>query len=197
MREKTIYVYQYDELTVSAKENARKWFAESLNEEFSYETECITENMQNVLEEKGYEGLDLHWSLSHCQGDGVAFYGRLTTEELVNLSERLLSDKDYQRLKLVGTLADFEIEISDTNNRYHHYNSMRVDIDDVQSLEDFPKIWELIEKLKNAIAEDIRNISRELEKQGYEEIAYYYSKESIEENIRANEYEFDVDGGRI
>lgn len=197
MKERTIFVYQYDELTVCAKENARKWFAESLSEEFSYETECITENMQNVLEEKGYEGLDLHWSLSHCQGDGVAFYGRLTTEELVNLSERLLSDKDYQRLKLVGTLADFEIEISDTNNRYHHYNSMRVDIDDMQSLEDFPKIWELIEKLKNAIAEDIRNISRELEKQGYEEIDYYYSKESIEENIRANEYEFDVEGGRI
>lgn len=197
MREKTIMVYQYDELTVSAKENARKWFAESLNEEFSYETECISENMQTTLENKGYEGLDLHWSLSHCQGDGVAFYGRLFTTDLVKLAERLLSDKDYQRLKLVGTLADFEIEIYDTNNRYHHHNSMKVFLDDVQSLEDFPKIWELLQKLERAIAEDVREVSKELEEQGYAEIEYYFSKESIEENIRANEYEFDVDGGRI
>jgi len=197
MEERTIFVYQYDELTVEAKETARKWFASALNEEFSHETECITQNLTDTLETKGYEGLDVHWSLNYCQGDGVAFYGRLTTDELVKLSERLLSDKEYQRLKLIGELADFEIEISDTNNRYHHYNSMRVDIDDMQSLEDFPKIWELLQKLKEAIHNDIREISRELEKQGYAEIEYYFSKEYAEMEIRANEYEFDVDGGRI
>ncbi|AXQ67686.1 hypothetical protein KIOSHI_265 [Bacillus phage Kioshi] len=197
MREEITFIYQYDELKAESKENAVKWFQETLNEEFTIESEQITENMKTTLENKGYEGLDVFWSLNHCQGDGVAFYGRLTTVELVSIAERLLSDKDYKRLKLVGTLADFEIEIYDTNNRYNHYNSMKVYLDDVQSLEDFPKIWELLQKLERAVSDDIREISKELEKQGYAEIDYYYSKEYAESEIRANEYEFDVDGGRI
>lgn len=183
---------------MSAKENARKWFEESLNEEFSYETECITENMQNVLEEKGYEDMDLNWSLSHCQGDGVAFYGTLFTTDLVKLAERLLSDKEYRRLKAIATGEDFSIEINQVGyGRYHHWNTMETYLNDEHVFSDYPKVWELLQKLERAVSNDIKDISRELEKQGYEQIAYYYSKESIEENIRANEYEFDVDGGRI
>jgi len=197
MEERIVFVYQYDELTVSAKDNAVKWFQEILNEEFTEESENITQDLTGTLENKGYEGMDVHWSLSHSQGDGVAFYGRLTTDELVNLSERLLSNNEYQRLKLVGELADFEIEISSTNHHYNHYNTMRVDLDDMQSLEDFPKIWELLQKLKEAIHNDIRGISRELEEQGYKQIDYYYSKEYAIDSIKANEYEFDVNGGRI
>ncbi len=197
MREEITFIYQYDELKAESKENAIKWFQDTLHEEFTIESEHITEDLTSALEEKGYEGFDLFWSLNYCQGDGVGFYGRLFTTDLVKLAERLLSDKDYQRLKLVGTLADFEIEIYDTNNRYNHYNSMKVFLDDVQSLEDFPKIWELLKKLERAIAEDIREVSKELERKGYEQIEYYFSKEYAEDEIRANDYEFDVNGGRI
>lgn len=197
MREEITFVYQYDELKAESKENAIKWFQDTLREEFTIESERITEDLTSALEEKGYEGFDLFWSLNHCQGDGVAFYGRLFTTDLVKLAERLLSDKDYQRLKLVGTLADFEVEIYDTNNRYNHYNSMKVFLDDVQSLEDFPKIWELLQKLERAISEDVREVSKELERKGYEYIDYYFSKEYAIDEIKANDYEFDVNGGRI
>lgn len=197
MEERTIYVYQYDELTVEAKENARKWFAESLNEEFSYETDCITEMFQNELEELGYNGMEVNWSLSYCQGDGVAFYGTLFTTELVKLAERLLSDKEYRRLKAIATGEDFSIEINRNSYRYNHYNTMETFLNDYHVFGDYPKVWELLQKLERAVSNDIKDISRELEKKGYKEIDYYYSKEYAEDSIRANSYEFDVDGGRI
>ncbi|AHJ87109.1 hypothetical protein BCP8-2_071 [Bacillus phage BCP8-2] len=197
MRIKEVKRYQYDELTVSAKETAREWFANSLNEDFSHESECISENMQTVLENKGYEGFDLNWSLSNSQGDGVAFYGTLFTTDLVKLAERLLSDKDYKRLKAIAKGEDFSIEINRCSYHYNHWNTMETYLNDEHVFGDYPKVWELLQKLEHAISNDIKEVSKELEREGYEQIEYYFSKEYAEDEIRANEYEFDVDGGRI
>ncbi len=198
MRIEQVEIYQYDELTVSAKENARKWFEESLNEEFSHETECITQDLTSALEEKGYEGLEVNWSLSHCQGDGVAFYGTLYTSEVLQIAKRLLSEKEYNRLEIISQCEDIVFEINNSGwGRYHHWNTMSVELIDVCYWEDYPKVWELLKKLERAIAEDIREVSKELERKGYEQIEYYFSKEYAEDEIRANDYEFDVNGGRI
>lgn len=198
MRIEQVEIYNYDELTVASKENAVKWFQETLNHEFSYETEYITQDFTSALEEKGYEGLEVQWSLNHCQGDGVAFYGTLFTTELVKLSERLLSDKDYKRLKAIAKGEDFSIEINRCNYHYNHWNTMETYLNDEHVFGDYPKVWELLQKLERAISDDIKEVSRELERKGYEQIEYYLtSKEYAEGEIRANEYEFDVNGGRI
>ncbi len=197
MRIEQVEIYQYDELTVSAKENARKWFEESLNEEFSHETECITQDLTSALEEKGYEGLEVQWSLNYCQGDGVAFYGTLFTTDLVKLAERLLSDKEYKRLKAIAKGEDFSIEINRCNYHYNHWNTMETYLNDEHVFGDYPKVWELLQKLEHAISNDIKEVSKELERKGYEQIEYYFSKEYAEDEIRANDYEFDVNGGRI
>ena len=42
----------------------------------------LTEDFQNQLAEKGFEAVKVFWSLGYCQGDGVAFYGRVYTEDL-------------------------------------------------------------------------------------------------------------------
>ncbi|WQZ49327.1 hypothetical protein Z3_11 [Bacillus phage Z3] len=197
MREEITFVYQYDELKAESKENAIKWFQDTLREEFTIESERITEDFTSALEEKGYEGLEVQWSLSHCQGDGVAFYGTLFTTDLVKLSERLLSDKEYKRLKAIAKGEDFSIEINRCNYHYNHWNTMETYLNDEHVFSDYPKVWELLQKLERAISDDIKEVSKELERKGYEQIEYYFSKEYAIEEIKANEYEFDVNGGRI
>ncbi|QFP93428.1 UNVERIFIED_ORG: hypothetical protein Xoosp15_163 [Xanthomonas phage Xoo-sp15] len=197
MREETVKFYKYDELSVDAKENAVKWFHETLNHEFTYENEQISETLETALENKGYKGFDLNWSLNHCQGDGVAFYGTLFTTELVKLSERLLSDKDYKRLKAIAKGEDFSIEINRCNYHYNHYNTMETYLNDEHVFGDYPKVWELLQKLESAVSDDIKEVSRELEKIGYSEIDYRFTKEYAEQEIENCEYEFTIEGGRI
>ncbi|WPF70251.1 hypothetical protein BCVP_CDS0223 [Bacillus phage BC-VP] len=197
MREEITFVYQYDELKAESKENAVKWFQDTLREEFTIESEHITEDFTSALEEKGYEGLEVQWSLNYCQGDGVAFYGTLFTTDLVKLSERLLSDKEYKRLKAIAKGEDFSIEINRCNYHYNHWNTMETYLNDEHVFGDYPKVWELLQKLERAISDDIKEVSKELERKGYEQIEYYFSKEYAIEEIKANEYEFDVNGGRI
>jgi hypothetical protein len=49
-------------------------------------------------------------------------------------------------------------------------------------------------QLEEDVKEWVEDMSRELEKQGYEEIEYRSSDEVIAETLRANGREFDEDG---
>ncbi|AWW69153.1 hypothetical protein C4O89_07515 [Mannheimia haemolytica] len=41
---------------------------------------------KHALVKAGFpDTLDMEYSLSHCQGDGVAFYGRLGTDDLMSI----------------------------------------------------------------------------------------------------------------
>jgi hypothetical protein len=53
---------------------------------------------------------------------------------------------------------------------------------------------ELREMVETAILDDIRDISKELERMGYKDIEYYTSDECFQETAEANDYEFFADG---
>lgn len=197
MRTENVNIYEYDELSVEAKEVARKWYTDSMNEDFSFESEQITESFTDELSELGYTDVEVNWSLSHCQGDGVAFYGTLYTQELLKIAKRLLSERDYNRLEVIGECEDVSVEINRSGwGNYHHWNTMSVELVDAHCWEDYPKVLELLEKLVEEIEKDVVTISKRLEEQGYAEIDYRFSKEAIEESIRVNAYEFTEDGNR-
>jgi len=46
------------------------------------DAEFLTEDFKTQLAERGFEETDVYWSLGYCQGDGVAFYGRVHGESL-------------------------------------------------------------------------------------------------------------------
>ncbi|UXQ88869.1 hypothetical protein Thu_253 [Bacillus phage Thurquoise] len=186
--------YKYDELTVASQENAVKWFQEVLVEESTEESENIMQEFSTILENNGYGGFDQHWTFNNFESDGVMFYGILFTTDLVKISERLLSDKEYKRLKAIAIGEDFSIEIY--NNNYNERNMVTY-LNNEHVFSDYPKVWELLQKLERSVSVDMLEVRKQLEKLGHDKISYYRTKEYAISEIRNCEYKFDEDGGRM
>lgn len=159
----------------------------------------LTEDFKEQLAERGFENVDVYWSLGYCQGDGVAFYGRVWAQDL--------KEKDFEAKTLIERLEragdDIAIEITGANNHYHHWNSMTVEIEFDSELEDedLPSrlkiarpVWR--EKFEKYLSEKVKEISRELEKSGYAEIEYQTSEETIRADLSERDHLYDKDGER-
>lgn len=210
MREHVINLYKFDELSPEAQEKAIQKWRDSMD--WSIESEWITEIFQNKLAELGYPTDDISWSLNYCQGDGVAFYGDV---DVPFVAKRILRGDD---LILFNNLVEENLAVSvniyrnSFGHRYSHWNTMEVDIDgdDLDTMmsylygdldsdsdeytEKCDEIESMLITLRDGISDEIKSVSRELEKLGYEMIEDYQSDESISETIRINEYEFKEDG---
>jgi hypothetical protein len=139
------------------------------------DAEFLTEDFKAQLAERGFEETEVYWSLGYCQGDGVAFYGRVYPESL--------KEKDARAKRLIDALVaagdELYIEITGERGHYHHWNSMTVEIEFENEADDddLPARLKIArpalrENLEEYLAERVREISRELEKSGYAEIEY-------------------------
>jgi hypothetical protein len=201
MREEMVKVCQFSELSEGAKEKAREWFKDRMNEGFDFEAEQITEDFSYELEELGYPTEDIRWCLSHVQGDGVAFYGDINYDGFLKISDRLLNDDDVKLLR--NNLDNIGINIKIYSNDYHynHFNTMSLETDvriyfDEEKEELSNKITCIIDDLIDSIKDEIKVVSKRLARVGYEQIDYFHSNTYIDETIEANEWEFTEDGER-
>src|SRR5699024_8727851 len=99
MRTEMVKIYQLEELSKEAKERAIERHRNYIHENFYPYSEYITANFQYELNNLGYPTDDIVWSLSYCQGDGVAFYGHINKDDLYKIVERnreSLSDTHYE-----------------------------------------------------------------------------------------------------
>ena len=163
------------------------------------DAEFLTEDFKTQLAEFGFEETEVFWSLGYCQGDGVAFYGRVHPESL--------KEKDRQAKRLIAALEaagdELYIEIAGKNSHYHHWNSMTVEIEFENEIddEDLPARLKIArpalrENLEEYIADKVKEISRELEKSGYAEIEYAHDEDSIREELPEREHLYERDGAR-
>ncbi len=190
-RQAQITVFRYEELDAKVKEKIRDQYrrdqSEEVNEHF------LKDRFIEVLEEKGYPTSDIHWSLSSSQGDGVAFYGKVDTDGLAKIVARLAaSDPTTQKDSLVGWQTKVSMLINKTafSHRYSHSRTMDVAL----FAEDEPFEDDTFDRLSEAVLEDVRSTSRELEALGY---ALLYPKETDEdtdEDIAALDREYTIDG---
>lgn len=82
---KVFNVYDYTELSESAKEKVREWYLDD-----DLRPEMFTESIDIWLSEnfKNSE-LKVQYSLNYCQGDGLNIYGKVYLDELYEkVSER-------------------------------------------------------------------------------------------------------------
>ena len=163
------------------------------------DAEFLTEDFKTQLAEYGFEEAEVYWSLSCCQGDGVAFYGRVYPESL--------KEKDRQAKRLIDALHtagdELYIEITGANSHYHHSNSMTIEIEFENEIddEDLPARLKIArpamrENLEKHLTERVKEISRELEKSGYAEIEYRTGETAIREELREREHLYEKDGTR-
>lgn len=108
----------------------------------------LEQHFRRTLKNLGYpDDLKIEWSLGYCQGDGVAFYGRIGLDEIHALLQRLygpqscpgnaiarvknlLMKKTFNDMFFVlsefGDGAEVEITRNSSGNHYSHYNTMNL-----------------------------------------------------------------------
>lgn len=210
MRKHTIALYKFNELSPEAQQRAIQRWRESMD--WNIESECITESFEERLRELGYPTDNIEWGLSYSQGDGVAFYGDV---DVPKVAQRILEGDD---LILFNSLVEENLTVTvniyknSFGYHYSHYNTMEVELDgdgidtmidclyeDLDSdsdeyAEKYDEIGSMLITLRDGISDEIKDVSRQLERDGYAQIEYYESDEAIRETIEANEYEFEADG---
>jgi hypothetical protein len=197
MKTKTINIYQFNELTEEAKENAIEKYRENNEGDFDF----FEDTMKDLLEHHTpFKDLKMSYSLSYSQGDGVSFKGALSLEEI--LEADLITKAEYKYLeKQMDEGRSLEISIEKHDSRYSHEYTMYGQIIFETYPEDHYKTVEKLQSLEERIEENLteyaREKAREIEKIGYEEIEYINSDEYIIEQIEHNEYEYDEDGDQI
>ncbi len=186
------------ELSESAQDAAIEEERE-VGERFDWDDAGIlTEDFKMQLAERGFPDVEVFWSLGYCQGDGVAFYGSVYPTDLM--------EKDPNAKKFIEALeraGDYlSIGIFGENNHYHHPNSMTVEVElECETDEEIPARLKIArpvlrEDFQSYLAEKVKEISRELEKSGYDEIEYRQSEELIRAELPEREHLYEKDGTR-
>lgn len=209
-KEITIMTYEIDELSDEAKEKALAWARKDLSFDDN-DADMLTEAMiEGPMADAGVVGPELQWSLSCCQGDGVAFYGDVDIEKLKEKHPDVKTRLDeLQKFDIVCV----DIKIICTNYSYNHYNSMGVDIDhesiqlenDFDSTEAWQEAYRKVEDRVDTIVVELgkyilkvcQELSKKLEKMGYTEIESRSIDSYLIESIKVNEYHFTKEGNRL
>ena len=174
MKQKTIDIYEYSELSPEAKEKALQHFRENnfdtygLQVHLDNEIEALLEKyaIEPIEDVKGYPSkyAKIYFSLAHCQGDGVMFEG-------------------------VFAWKKYRVNIKHSGHYYHSYSKHIeiqerkrpwFDIDNDEVYVEFEKIYQII--------------CSELVEEGYRHIDDMESEECFIEVCNANEWTFRSDG---
>jgi hypothetical protein len=156
MNEYTVRRYSFSELNEEARDKAitdtRNRLLEWLGEnEITDHLECQLEEDLGSLP----DDITIAYSLSYCQGDGVALYGRIYKSEAPDLS---WPEGSYY----------IDLVRNSWSNYYSHYNSFNVELSDEND--------EPIDLSGSSIEEQLRLLCKKLEKLGYR----YIEKETNE-----------------
>ena len=194
--------FSYDKLSDDAKEVAREWYRDQLaNDPMDHLHELLDDSLRH---DHGLDDCRLSFSLSYCQGDGVAFEGKPDIDEWAKRDDGIKARMAAMTIEAVSTGAEWELCVSIAHEgRYSHWNSMQVHVEINDYYEDNLRNadpWEEIEldrmaaELEEYLNEAVKEISRKLEALGYDEIEYQQSDEVIEGLLSDSTYLFDEDG---
>ena len=184
----------FPRLSAQAKARALDWGRKSVMEDVGFRPDKLTQDIQGYVAEKhGLSADKVYWSLGHCQGDGVAFYGSIDLDPLKQKQPEVAAI--YARLRLLGVSCYLGAYVEGANSHYHHYNSMsaRVEVADYEP-EHEVQAEQAAEDLERFMDDFLKDVSRDAERYGYEAVDYETSDEHIQEWIDANDYRFTRDG---
>lgn len=207
-------VFKFEELSDSAKEKARSWWRDAIMDAEWWDT-CYEDasdigkmlgidlNTKRVQLLGGGHRYDpcIYFSGFSSQGDGACYEASYEYAKgaLKKLEAEFKSD-DMAWIKQVFQIAsalqqvqrqNFYQLTATTKHRGHYYHSYCMDVE-VSRKDDKPVSRDDEETVKTLLRDYADWIYRHLER----ECEYQNSDEVVDENIIANEYDFDEDGKR-
>ena len=188
------YYYYFDELSEEAKKKAiSNCIDKGIGCFDTVDQEDLTNDFASILEEKGFPIDDIEWRLSYNQGDGVAFYGEVDNDKLINRLTDGNLKKKLSELNEEFTMV-FTITRNQFSNHYSHYNTMDIEYYGDPQIDEDDTADEVIDKFMELIIDDVKETSKELESVGYSYIEGVESEESLREFLKDNDYKFNEDG---
>ena len=203
-------VYQFSELSDTAKEKARSWYRElgpydawwdAVYEDFERVCEILGIRLKTRpvrLMGGGMRAKPCIWfSGFWSQGDGASFEGYLSHSKGAPARIRDYAPTDAtlhgiaDRLQAIQRRNFYQLAAEASHRgRYYHEYSMSVDV-----TRDSPTCQSPTEDAEETVTEALRDLARWLYRQLQAEYDYLTSDGSIEEGIIVNEYTF-TEGGR-
>jgi hypothetical protein len=169
MKEYVVRRYSFSELNEEAREKAIDDIQRHLLEWLS-ERE-LTDYLEGKLEEdlgSLPEDITIAYSLSYCQGDGVALYGRIYKREAPSFT---WPEGSYY----------VDLVRNSWSNHYSHYNTFNVELSNEND--------EPIDLSGSHIEEQLRTLCKKLERLGYKYIENETSRESAISFLKDQESE--------
>jgi hypothetical protein len=219
MRKVISKVYQFDELSDTAKETARDWFRSCIGEDTNW-AESVIEDASRIAT---IMGIDLHtrpvelmgggtrqepniyWSIGNRSDDGVTFEGsyhyrkgsvKALEQECPSAYQGKPQESNVEVNRIARGLAKIQ-----RRNFYRvqalirHGRSLYAGIQvDVERSDDNDR---LSSTDAEATEEALKDFAAWIHGQLEQEWEYQNSEATVDENIRANEYEFDEEGNRV
>lgn len=204
MKAVTIQTFKFDELGDSAKECAREWYREGAFDhdwwEYVYDDAArmgailgIDTRQKRVKLMNGSTRTDpaIWFSGFYCQDSGSAFDGRYSYAEgaVAKIKEEAPEDKDLHDIALTLQKAQarvfYQASAVASNSRG---TRLYVDVDFGDRAYDALAAEDIIGAL--------RDFNHWIYRQLQAEYEYQSADEQVDENIRANEYDFTEEGGR-
>jgi len=194
MREVTVKLYKFDEMSDAAKVKARDWFREISVDDSTW-AEPVELDAKEIAGMFGILEPELHWSGFGSQGDGASVSGRWYAHgvDLSALEKHAPKDEELQsylrcihnncaqHLDMVGTLTSI--------GHYSHEHSIDFNFECAE------RAW--TETQEGEVIAAFRNFMSWVYAQLEAEYIYRRSDEAIEEDIEANQYEFLESGKRL
>lgn len=190
-QEITITVYRSVELTGAARERALTWIGEGVT---SFAAGDVTEHIKARLEPLGLPVGDIQWSLSSCQGDGVAFYGPIDLPRFIRTiygRGRVRREQRYALGRAIFDGVGVKIIRNHLGHRYSHARTMVVETD---YRDDNPAVEDALEQFVEDATSFIRTLSNECEHAGYSILEAATDPEALDEHADANGFLFHEDG---
>jgi hypothetical protein len=189
-------LYKFDELpSDKAKEAAREWFRRSSDGDNDF-AECVIDDAKQCAAILGIEIDEVYWCGFNSQGDGASFEGSYSYAKGAPKAIRKHAPQDTELARIADALQDIQRKYAyklaasiSQDGRYRHSGTMRVSVEADSATYQGVR-GDADEGVRQAMRDFADWIYDQLER-GYE---WTYADEQVDENLRANEYEFDEDG---
>lgn len=198
-------LYQFDELSDEAKERARDWYRSCIESDElpdHDDWEAVAEILGVEFRTQSIRLMDggtrqkpvIYWSGFSSQGDGASWEGWYSYRKGAGARIRAYAPQDKELHRIADTLQAvqrrnfYRLQATSTvSGHYVHSGCMRVDVtrtDDIDASESDC----------DTVIECLRDFADWIYQQLETQWDWLHSDESVDESIRANEYEFTESG---
>ena len=188
-------VFEFNELSDSAKETAIQWYRSCI--ESSDYAETVIYDAKEIGALFGLDIDEVYYSGFSSQGDGACFVGKYSYKKGSLKAIKAYTPKYTElhdivaRLQHIQRQSFYKLSARCTHSgHYYHSGCMSIDVDHDEGSY----------RVNNLIEQDIIDLLRQfadwIYRQLEKEYDYINFNENIIENIICNEYEFDTNGNR-